>query len=281
MTIDVKPRDVATIAPVKSLKKVLEQSEKVKDLVEEAGEELSSANTVLKQELAEQGVPPMVEKAIEKSGIAEEKVQEAAEGLAVINVALESEIKARHVLEFQYAAATEQKDSARHESLHDSLTGLPNRGLFNDRLEHGLLQAQRHGRNLAVMFIDLDDFKLINDSHGHAVGDSVLQVIAARLMENTRSDDTISRHGGDEFLYLLMETKEKSDIALIAEKLIAAIEVPFDVRTGEFDISHKIRASIGISMYPKDGESADILIGSADKAMYRAKKEKTGFSFAA
>ena len=279
MMINSKPQEVPDNRPARPLVNVLKQSERVKNLVEEAADDLSLANTVLKQELQKRDPAPGVEKAIEKSVVAEEKVQEASEELTVVNQALKREIKDRHVLEFQYAAATEQKEAARQESLHDPLTGLPNRALFNDRMEHGLAQAERHGWKLAVMFLDLDNFKHINDSYGHDAGDFVLQTIAARLMENTRSDDTISRHGGDEFLYLLMEMGDREDVALIAEKLIGAIEAPMDTRAGDLTVSLKVHASIGIAMFPKNGSTAELLIKAADKAMYRAKKDKSGYSF--
>ncbi|HWS03745.1 MAG TPA: GGDEF domain-containing protein [Gammaproteobacteria bacterium] len=142
---------------------------------------------------------------------------------------MKAEIKERHELEDQLAAVTEQGEVDRHTALHDALTGLPNRALFNDRLEHGLAQAERHGWTLAVMFLDLDRFKIINDTHGHDIGDSVLRIIAERLKENTRSDDTVSRLGGDEFLYLLMEVPNEEDVTLIAQKLIKSIQAPCNV----------------------------------------------------
>ncbi len=266
--------------PAKALTKVLEQSERVKDLVEDAAEELSTVNVVLKQELADSDAPPVVQEAIEKNEVAEEKVQEASEQLAVVNAALEREIKDRHVLEFQYAAATEQKDAARHESLHDPLTGLPNRALFNDRLEQGLVQAERHGWNCAVMFVDLDNLNEINDSYGHDVGDRVLQKIAARLMQHARTDDTISRLSDEEFLYLLLETGDEQVVKLIAENLINIIQVPCDVGAGDRTISPIVHTSIGIAMFPNHGTLAETLIKAAGRAMYRAKKDKSGFAFA-
>lgn len=266
--------------PVKALTKVLEQSERVKDLVEDAAEELSTVNVVLKQELADSDPPPVVQEAIEKNEVAEEKVQEASEQLAVVNAALEREIKDRHVLEFQYAAATEQKDAARHESLHDPLTGLPNRALFNDRLEQGLVQAERHGWNCAVMFVDLDNLNEINDSYGHDVGDRVLQKIAARLMQHARTDDTISRLSDEEFLYLLLETGDEQVVKLIAENLINIIQAPCDVGAGDRTISPIVHTSIGIAMFPHHGTLAETLIKVAGRAMYRAKKDKSGFAFA-
>jgi PleD family two-component response regulator len=179
--------------PAKSLTKVLGQSEHVKDLVDQCSEELSSVNVALKQELMAGDPLPGVANAIGKNEGVEDKVQEASEELSVVNQGIEDAVTQRHMLEHQLAAATEQEQEARHAAFHDPLTGLPNRALFDDRLKHGLAQAKRHGWALAVMFLDLDDFKNINDSYGHDLGDSVLQTVAWRLKETTRCDDTISR----------------------------------------------------------------------------------------
>ena len=259
----------------KSLTKALIQSARVKDMVEEAAKELSSVNTVLKQELTDRDSLPVVDTAIQKSKAVEIKVQDAAEKLSLVNQALENEVEERHLLEHQLSAAEKSEEAARHASLHDPLTGLPNRVLFNDRLEHSLAQAKRHNWTLAVMFVDLDGFKSINDTYGHDVGDSVLQTISQRLKENTRDDDTVSRHGGDEFIYVLMEVRDERDILLIAETLLKVVQVPCVVGTLEITIS----ASIGISLFPKDGTTVESLVKNADKAMYRAKQTKSGYSF--
>ncbi|MDP3032100.1 MAG: GGDEF domain-containing protein [Rhodocyclaceae bacterium] len=265
---------------VKSLTQVLGQSERVKEIVEECADDLSSVNADLKIELQDGDISPGVENALEKSEAVESKVQDASEALALVNKALKEEVNERHVLEAQLATATKQGDEARHASLHDPLTGLPNRALFNDRLEHGLAVANRNGLHFAVMFLDLNDFKMINDSYGHDVGDLVLQMIAGRLKETTRDDDTVCRHGGDEFLYLLMKTESDRDIAIVAEKIIKAVQVPCDIRVRDISISLSINPSIGISIFPKDGTTPDALLDVADKAMYRAKLNKQGYSFA-
>ena len=210
----------------------------------------------------------------------ENKVQEVAEKLSVVNEALHGEVNERHLLEHQLATVIEQEEAARHFALHDALTGLPNRKLAADRLEHGLEQAKRHDRTMAVMFMDLNGFKAINDTHGHDVGDSVLRTIAERLKENTRGDDTVSRLGGDEFLYLMMETQSEEDIRSIAEKIGSAICVPFGVDLPGGVIKLSVHASIGIAVFPKDGATADVLVTLADKAMYRAKRDKSGYAFA-
>ncbi|MFA6179114.1 MAG: GGDEF domain-containing protein [Candidatus Methylopumilus sp.] len=264
------------VATTTSLSEVLGHSEQIKAVVEECADELSSVNVVLKEGFADIDQQPEVEDAIEKSGEIEDKVQEAAEQLSVVNQALEHELREREMLEHQLVAVREQEESARHAAFHDPLTALPNRVLFNDRLEHGLAQAKRHGWTQAIMFLDLDDFKGINDLYGHDAGDLVLQTISKRLLENTRIDDTVSRHGGDELVYLLMEVEGKQDIVLIAEKIIKTIQQPCDIGICKLVIN----PSIGISVFPGDGELADILIKSADKAMYQAKRTKSGYAFA-
>ncbi|MCY7389612.1 MAG: GGDEF domain-containing protein [Burkholderiales bacterium] len=262
------------------LTKALAQNEHAKTLVADAARELSSVNEVLKQELAEKDPLPAVENAIEKSEGVEGKVQEVADKLAIVNRALEGEVRDRVMLDRQFAAVTEQGEAARYAAFHDPLTGLPNRALFSDRLEHALAQALRHGWNLALMFVDLDKFKKINDLHGHDAGDRVLQTIADRLKQITRADDTVSRHGGDEFLYLLMETPDEKVVSAIAEKILDAIQMPCEVSVGENSLRLCVSASIGISMFPKNGTTAEALINSADAAMYVAKRSKVRYGFA-
>lgn len=284
--------------PAGSLIKVLDQSEHAKDLVAEAAEELSSVNTDLKQQLTVGESQPAVENALEKSVAVEGKVQNASEKLEIVNLALKDEVKERHVLEDQLATvtekgivdrqimkeqlavATEQGEADRHAAFHDVLTGLPNRALFTDRLEHGIAQAARHGWSLAVMFVDLDDFKIINDMHGHDVGDSVLCTIATRLKDNTRSDDTVSRFGGDEFLYLLMDVRDKQKVISLAEKIIKSIQTPCAVAITGLGGGLTVKASVGIAVYPENGTTAEALIKSADTAMFAAKRAKTGYAFA-
>jgi diguanylate cyclase (GGDEF)-like protein len=252
----------------------------VKDVVEECAEELSTVNSTLKEEFGEAAPSPGIEHALHKTETIESKVQEAAEELSTVNQALEEEVRERERLEHQLASVKDQEEAARHAAFHDPLTSLPNRVLFNDRLEHGLAQARRHDWMLAVMFIDLDDFNSINNAYSHVAGDKVLQLIAGRLKNVTREDDTVSRHGGDEFLYLLLEIKTEADAAMVAEKIIHAISEPCDVTVSGLAISPTVRPSIGIALYPKDGDSADALVKSADRAMYRAKRTSAGYAFA-
>ena len=137
-----------------ALAKALLQNERAKDLVADAARDLSSVNAVLKQELAETATLPAVENAIEQSEKIEENVFQVSEELALVNKTLEVQVRGRIMLEHQLAAANEQGEATRHAAFHDGLTGLPNRALFQDRLEHGLAQAKRHGWNLAVMFVE-------------------------------------------------------------------------------------------------------------------------------
>jgi diguanylate cyclase (GGDEF)-like protein/PAS domain S-box-containing protein len=152
---------------------------------------------------------------------------------------------------------------------HDPLTGLPNRLLFNARLTHALEQARRENRMLAVMFLDLDQFKAINDSMGHAVGDQLLQEVAHRLRDRIRAEDTIARVGGDEFLLVIEELGVARDAGKVAHKLLECLANPFPLQEQELYVT----TSIGISLYPRDGYDVENLIKNADAAMYRAKEQ--------
>ena len=154
----------------------------------------------------------------------------------------------------------------------DALTQLPNRVLMLDRLAHAIVEAKRRRSPLALLFLDLNNFKQINDALGHALGDQVLKLAAHRLASSVREADTVSRHGGDEFLILLTDLSQMSDAVVIADKVIAALAVP--IRTSGHVL--RLTASIGISLYPDDGEDADTLIDRADAAMYQAKRYGLG-----
>jgi diguanylate cyclase (GGDEF)-like protein/PAS domain S-box-containing protein len=154
-----------------------------------------------------------------------------------------------------------------HLAQHDFLTDLPNRLLLNDRITQAISLSRRHSKPLAVLFLDLDGFKHINDSLGHEIGDKVLQLVAHRLVACVRASDTVSRHGGDEFVVLLSEVADAGDAAFLAERILSALEIPYAISERDVHLS----ASIGISIYPQDGHDADTLIKSADAAMYQAK----------
>jgi diguanylate cyclase (GGDEF)-like protein/PAS domain S-box-containing protein len=152
---------------------------------------------------------------------------------------------------------------------HDFLTELPNRMLLNDRLTQAIALAHRHGKLLAVLFLDVDHFKRINDSLGHAIGDQLLKSIAERLVACVRSSDTVSRQGGDEFVVLLSEVARAEDVALSADKILAAVSRPH--RIDHQDL--RITVSVGIGVYPTDGEDAETLLKNADLALFRAKSQ--------
>ncbi|NDU85075.1 MAG: EAL domain-containing protein [Ferrovum sp.] len=174
---------------------------------------------------------------------------------------------------------TEQKESeARfiYQANHDRLTGLPNRHLLHDRLARAIRLAERNQHKLALLFLDLDNFKWVNDSLGHATGDQLLISVSQRLQASVRSSDTVARLGGDEFVVLLQQPSGHQELGAIAEKLIQAIEQPIFLGGYDFHTT----SSIGISLYPEDGQEAEILLKHADTAMYAAKAGgKSGFRF--
>ncbi|HEX7193023.1 MAG TPA: EAL domain-containing protein, partial [Thermoanaerobaculia bacterium] len=151
---------------------------------------------------------------------------------------------------------------------HDVLTHLPNRRLFTDRLALGINRARRSGRSLAVMFIDLDHFKSVNDTLGHTAGDELLLEMSARLRECIREDDTVARLGGDEFTIILSELRHPEDAAQVAQKILETVQDPLTISGMPIEIS----ASIGIALYPVDGFDVETLLRNADSAMYRAKE---------
>ena len=161
-------------------------------------------------------------------------------------------------------------------SQRDVLTDIPNRALMLDRLQSAIGMAQRRGTFAAILFLDVDHFKRINDTLGHTVGDAVLQLVARRLEHAVRDSDAVGRQGGDEFLLLLPEVSKIADVSVIAEKIVSDIAAPASV------LGHalKLSISVGVAIYPDDAAEAEPLIGLADKAMYRSKRLGGGqFSF--
>ena len=165
-----------------------------------------------------------------------------------------------------------------YQAYHDALTALPNRLLFRDRVSIAKAQARRAGRLTAVMFLDLDQFKLVNDTLGHTVGDRLLQAIAARLVNCVRGQDTVARMGGDEFTILLTDLLDRRGAAAVAQKVLEAVRHPVSVDEHELFVT----TSIGIAIFPDDGEDAETLLKNADRAMYRAKEVgRDNYQFAA
>jgi diguanylate cyclase (GGDEF)-like protein len=176
----------------------------------------------------------------------------------------------------QFMARRQAEDRVHHLAHYDELTGLPNRSMFTQRLSHALIQARRNDKPLAILFIDLDRFKNINDTLGHEAGDRVLMEVAQRLQGCLREGDTVGRLGGDEFVVLIEELPEPMHVAAVAQKILAAVVKPFIAGAQEFHIT----ASIGISTYPDDSEDMQGLLKSADIAMYRAKEQgKNNYQF--
>jgi len=155
-----------------------------------------------------------------------------------------------------------------HSAQHDFLTGLPNRMLFNDRVSQAIILAPRHAKKVAVLFLDLDGFKHINDSLGHAIGDKLLQSIASRLVHCVRGTDTVSRQGGDEFVVLLSEVEHPEDAAITARRMLQTVAEPHSIDPHDLHVT----VSIGLSVFPDDGQDAETLIKNADTAMYQAKE---------
>jgi diguanylate cyclase (GGDEF)-like protein/PAS domain S-box-containing protein len=168
--------------------------------------------------------------------------------------------------------AREMTRQLSHQAAHDALTNLPNRVLLNDRLTRALALAERHHKPLAVLFLDVDGFKAVNDSLGHAAGDAILRSIATRLGAAIRKSDTVSRYSGDEFVIVLPELEQGDDAAVVARKLVRAASGPHRVDSRNITVT----ASVGIALYPDDGCDAETLIKHADAAMYDAKRSGLG-----
>ena len=272
------------------LESALEQSQEVKAKVEECADDIGDANVRVKATIARGQTTLSAHKALEAGVEVEGKVQECANDLEEVTATLVKGIDELRSSEAKLVASNralaetraalvvseEGERKAKLQALHDSTTGLPNRELFDTRLEQAISLVKRHGGTLAVMFFDLDSFKKINDTHGHAAGDAVLQEVATRLSEHARGEDTVCRNGGDEFLYMLVNPKGRSNIELIAKGVAERVSQP----VGWSGVELVVHTSIGAAIYPVDGSTAEDLIGSADAAMYLAKKRGSVYAFA-
>jgi diguanylate cyclase (GGDEF)-like protein len=193
---------------------------------------------------------------------------EMVETLRLSEQALEGRVAERtRTLEEVNSQLRDKERELEHLARHDALTGLANRLFLNDRIERAVARARRTGSSVALLMIDLDGFKQVNDAHGHAVGDELLVVIAGRLRECVRESDTVARLGGDEFVVLLEDTRYPEGTSQIVEKLIAAVRAPTMLDAGSIEVS----ASIGIACTPQHTNDADDLLERADAAMYNAK----------
>ncbi|MEP7298111.1 MAG: GGDEF domain-containing protein [Burkholderiales bacterium] len=279
---------VAPISPV-ALEQALQQSHDVKAKVEACAEDLTQANQGTKRTIAAGATTLPARQTLDHNEAVETTVQECAEDLDSVTKTLAQGIDELKVVEdalassrtalaettAALASALASEEQANLRALHDHATGLPNRALFDDRLAHALALAERHDWTVAVMFLDLDHFKNVNDVHGHAAGDIVLTEIAKRLALDARDEDTVCRNGGDEFLYLVMNPQGSDNVKRIAAAVIENLSRP--IRVGEQQLT--VRPSIGIALYPDGGINGEALIQCADAAMYRAKKIDCGYAF--
>ena len=182
------------------------------------------------------------------------------------------EVGARIGVARNVTALWQAEEELRFLAHHDPLTGLANRALFNDRLDAALRAAQRHDSSLALLFLDINDFKGINDVHGHAAGDQVLRMIARRLQGCVRETDTVARMGGDEFTVLLTDIQSQGDVCEKVAQILAVMAEPPDADSFVLTMPS---CSIGIACYPANGEDADTLLSHADDDMYRIKRQRS------
>ena len=172
-------------------------------------------------------------------------------------------------------ASMEREKRAQSLAMHDPLTKLANRELLDERLANSIAIADRQSWSLAILFIDLDDFKAVNDAYGHAVGDIVLRETADRLTQCCREEDTLCRYGGDEFLALLLDPKGRPNIEAVLTRIKDRIRDPFKIEDQRITLD----ISVGVAIYPTNGTTGDELIRNADIAMYQAKINKSGWHF--
>jgi len=281
-----RAKRASLVDALSKLGRVLHQSKEIKVSVQEAATDLASVNEALKHDEKPERPVRTIEAALVQNEKAEQKVAKAAGDLNQVNTEIATEVAERIVIESELAdtktdlakahddlsKSRDNEEEMRQVSLRDTLTGLANRVLLEEHLAHGLIQAKRRGWGLAVLFIDIDEFKSVNDSYGHDAGDKVLVMVADRLRASVRGEDLVSRWGGDEFVCLLLDVKHEADGARIAEKMVSRISEAHDCKGTVLTI----RASIGVAMCPGDGKTADVLLKNADRAMYKAKDTGNG-----
>lgn len=178
-------------------------------------------------------------------------------------------------LEIEIVERKRIEEIVRHQAGHDALTGLPNRSLFMDRLQQSLQRSQRSQTSCALLYIDIDGFKQVNDHHGHPAGDQLLQSIAQRLLAQLRKSDTVARLGGDEFAVVVDDIQSSADVEQLATSLCATLRVTYELLSDDVPVIAEIGASIGIALFPQHASGADLreaMIQAADRAMYQAKR---------
>lgn len=262
-------------APSSPLKHVLDRSTDVQVRIEDAAADLANVNSLITADIRSGTPLAIVIGALDQSLGAESKVQDAVHELVAVNDAFANVLETREQIERKLArsqvalhASRVHERRARHDALHDSITGLPNLALFKDRLERALAQAHRHEWKCAVMFLDLDRFKQVNDTHGHDVGDSVLRLVADRLRAFVRDGDTVGRRSGDEFLYLMTEPTDRATVEVMATRLAAMLAEPATVD----GVTLSISVSVGVALSPDEATTAAELLTKADHAMYDHKR---------
>jgi diguanylate cyclase (GGDEF)-like protein/PAS domain S-box-containing protein len=226
-------------------------------------DDVAAAGDFFASVLADPGRPGTIETRLREEGEGERWIE-----MTMTNLLGEPSVGAVVV---NYRDVTERRraiDELEYRAFHDELTGLPNRALFLDRLTQAIALARRDSRKLAVMFIDLDNLKRVNDTLGHSAGDAVIRAVTERLRGCVREADTLARVGGDEFTLLVPEIGDESDAVTVASKTLASVAEPFVIRGHELSVT----TSIGIGFYPRDGGDPESLMACADKALYRAKE---------
>lgn len=250
---------------------------------------LGAIEARLRKSVADQSDGPHALELPAGAGRVQASVLECVAALGQLHVTLQGELARRQEMELQVfdaqtalaqmraelAGTRDGEKRARHQALHDSLTALPNRNFFHERLDGTLAQTPPLRQAFAVLYLDLDGFKAVNDTHGHGVGDQLLGIVAQRLHRAIRSEDMVSRIGGDEFACLLNGMSNRQQLCRLAANLFDTVSAP--VRIGALRLM--VRPSIGIALCPDDGLTAEQLIKRADAAMYHAKREQSGYAF--
>ncbi len=271
-----------------SLALAMNQTHDVTEKLGLCADNLGSSNDVAKMRQAAGANPLSADKSLENNQRVQREVRECAHDLHELTetlmdgigevkeqtrIALAESKNALASSEAALATAQDGEKKAQLRVLHDAATGLANRDLFDDRLAHAIALAKRHDWTLAVMFLGIVSFKLINDTHGHAVGSRLLRELGKRLLKHARDEDTVCRNEGGEFLYLLMNPRGGENILRIAGAMLKTITQPID--TGDYR-QLVIKASIGIASYPENGTTGEQLISNANTAMCCAKNSLSG-----